>query len=187
MENPMPSFVVWLSRLMGQDLSQVSKLLKNQTAQEFLISWSLFESKCFSGELRGNGLRKHSRDLEEQGFAVEQIETQFSAFRDRYEGTDAVSKERLSNLLPIGKTNRDVQEEFLRCLRADRSSLSVAERIFFVSVVVYRYRNNMFHGAKGVSSWLKYEEQIALCTQAMQAYISHAEERKPTLKDSSLV
>lgn len=35
------------------------------------------------------------------------------------------------------------------------------QRIFFLAIVAYRFRNNMFHGNKGVQSWLLYTKQIA--------------------------
>ena len=54
--------------------------------------------------------------------------------------------------------------------------------MYSVVVVVYRFRNNMFHGNKGVASWLRYREQIALCVLAMQEFIAHAEALTPTME-----
>ena len=39
-------------------------------------------------------------------------------------------------------------------------------------VVVYRFRNNIFHGNKGVDSWLQYRPQIEKCTNVMQHLIT---------------
>lgn len=61
------------------------------------------------------------------------------------------------------------------------SDMKPEDMVFFVAFVVYRYRNNMFHGNKGIHSWLQYGEQIRLCTEAMQAFVSHAESMSPTI------
>jgi len=47
------------------------------------------------------------------------------------------------------------------------SSLNNTEKFEFLIYIVYRYRNNIFHGNKGVTSWTKYEEQIDKCVQVM--------------------
>ncbi len=59
--------------------------------------------------------------------------------------------------------------------------LSDAESVFLLSFVVYRFRNNIFHGNKGVNSWLSYTEQIELCIRSMMAFVNHAESRLPTM------
>ncbi len=68
-----------------------------------------------------------------------------------------------------------------RLLQAVPSALEPADRAFFVALVAYRFRNNMFHGNKGVQSWLRYRPQIDLCTRALQAFVSHAESLRPTM------
>ena len=62
------------------------------------------------------------------------------------------------------------------------TELSTADKLFFLVFVVYRYRNNIFHGNKGVQSWLQYRDQIRRCTQVMQALVTHAERSAPTMK-----
>jgi len=57
-------------------------------------------------------------------------------------------------------------------LSKDFEVLSADEIAFFTIFVVYRYRNNIFHGNKGVASWLKFQDQIKLCIKVMQTLIS---------------
>jgi hypothetical protein len=45
------SFEKWLGGLLGQDPQKAKRLLDDRTAFEFLLTWSLFESKCFGGYL----------------------------------------------------------------------------------------------------------------------------------------
>jgi hypothetical protein len=56
------------------------------------------------------------------------------------------------------------------------------ERLFFLAMVAYRFRNNMFHGNKGVQ-WLQYTEQIQLCTETIGHFVSHAEHMRPSLPE----
>jgi hypothetical protein len=51
------------------------------------------------------------------------------------------------------------------------NELDTYETTFMLLVVIYRFRNNIFHGNKGVQSWLVYREQIDLCINAMQFFI----------------
>lgn len=74
------------------------------------------------------------------------------------------------------------------CIRMDTliqkqlDSVGPEDKVFIVVLVVYRFRNNMFHGNKGVQSWLQFKEQILLCTEAMQSFVSHVESINPSLQ-----
>ncbi len=69
----------------------------------------------------------------------------------------------------------------LELLAKPFSDIRNEEIIYLLVFVIYRYRNNIFHGNKGVQSWLNYQEQIKHCTRVMQVMISHAESKKPTM------
>src|SRR5439155_25938515 len=98
-------------------------------------------------------------------------------FHDRYQNS-----ERYRQL-----THGQVCERAQRLLGSRLASLSPEDTIFFVSFVVYRFRNNMFHGNKGVRSWLNYGPQILLCIAAMQSFVSHAEAQTPSLRNAAAV
>lgn len=62
---------------------------------------------------------------------------------------------------------------------ADPRTLKPADRVFFVALVAFRLRSNMFHG-KGVWSWLQYRLQIGTCPATLQTFVSrrvHAAEQ----------
>jgi hypothetical protein len=61
------------------------------------------------------------------------------------------------------------------------AKLTADEGLYFLVFVIYRYRNNIFHGNKGVQSWLCYREQVQCCIRAMQVMVSHAERISPTM------
>lgn len=45
------------------------------------------------------------------------------------------------------------------------------EKIILLTYVVYRYRNNIFHGNKGIRTWSNYNKQIQYCLQYMMAIV----------------
>lgn len=167
------TFNKWLAGLLGQNTGEIDRLMRNTSALNFLIAWSLFEAKCFGGYVRVNAIRDYAEELVSEGFRRESINQAVSVFHERYQ--DPI---RYRNLI-----HRNDWAEFRRLTDDDLRCLSDAEALFYVTFVIYRYRNNMFHGNKGIASWLDYREQIELCTSVMQLFVTHAESLRPTLPE----
>lgn len=172
----MSAFASWLADVLQEGKGDVTRLLKDKTALHFLIAWSLFESKCFSGFLTAKCLRSFADKAVQAGFAPRTVVRQLNHFHDRYG-----DRKKLDNLLSDNKTPTAVEEDFKCCLAKQVSSLADRDRVFTVLFVIYRFRNNMFHGNKRVESWLQYQAQISLCTEAMQEFVAHAERVRPTM------
>ncbi|WP_157659166.1 hypothetical protein [Thauera butanivorans] len=172
----MDSFTKWLADLLKQPEVQVERFLRDKDALHFLIAWSIFESKCFTGFLRATDLYNFSKRISDEGFEHETISSAANHFHQRYQDS-----ERLRNLLH-DKTPQKVTERFKQVLSKNISDITPSESIYLVSVVVYRFRNNIFHGRKKVDSWLRYGEQIRICTESMQHFIRHAESRTVTME-----
>ena len=68
-------------------------------------------------------------------------------------------------------------------LRQSPGSFSDQVKIFFLAIVPYRFRNNMFHGNKDVHSWLAYTDQIRHCTVSVGHFVTHAELLCPSLSE----
>jgi hypothetical protein len=169
-------FSKWLASILDERESDVQLLLDERFALHFLIAWSLFESKCFDGFLKAKGLTSFSEKQIANGLAPELLYDYARPFHERYQG-----KPEFSNLVQGDKTPKDVADHFRQCLSVPVSDLTPADLVFLVVFVVYRYRNNMFHGSKRVRSWLGYKEQILQCIGAMQVFVSHAEKLRPTM------
>ena len=174
----MHTFSSWLAEMLGESRSDVERILTSETATQFLIAWSLFESKCFSGFLKASAIESFGQRVVDESFSALEVGEQLDHFHKRYK-----NKKLLQNLLYTSKTADLVVSRFQRCLDTELVSMSANDRVFFVVFVIYRFRNNVFHGNKGVQSWLAYDRQIRLCTRAMQALVSHAEKVRPTLQD----
>ena len=173
----MATFSKWLSDRLGQRELDVQRLLRDETALQFLITWSIFESKCFSGFLRAKCLRTFSNRICTEGFDETTVEVMVRHFHNRYK-----DKKMLKNLLHDEKTPVTVFADFERCLGSSAMTMQTSDQAFLAVFVVYRFRNNMFHGNKRVDSWLRYGEQISMCTSVMQIFVNHSEHIANTMK-----
>lgn len=159
------TFEQWFARYLHQDESQVKLLLRDATATEFLITWSIFESKCFNGfakiDMFPNYAKQLSPDVDFVG-----LKKSASHFHNRYQ-----DEQRRKNLM-----HRQKSKELKSILSKNLERLSDYEVALMILIVIYRFRNNIFHGNKGIESWLVYKEQVKLCIAAMQAFIPIAPE-----------
>jgi hypothetical protein len=170
---PVDPFDQWFANFLGQDALQVATLLNDKTAIRFLIAWSLFETSCFGGEAKVVGFKGLARDWVSNN-EVQQSELMDAAnhFHERYQ-----DKKRYGNLMNKKTLCLDsIKGEEFKLHSEIRQQkfklLSAEEIVFFVIFVVFRYRNNIFHGNKSVASWLKYKDQIKLCIKVMQTLIT---------------
>ena len=173
----MRDFERWLGSLFGHDGDKVQELLGNQTALQFLIAWSLFESKCFDGFVKKEQLEKFSKcTAAKSDFPMKRLERAAHHFHERYQ-----VREHRENLL-----HGQECAQFLKILEGPISDPLDHNVLFLCVFVVYRFRNNIFHGNKGVALWLQYEEQICFCIDILQALVSYAEEKTPSMKTDGI-
>jgi adenosyl cobinamide kinase/adenosyl cobinamide phosphate guanylyltransferase len=173
----MQSFAQWLSQLLQQSESEVQRLLSDETAVHFLLAWSLFESKCFRNDLKACKLSDFAEEFANSNrVMLQSLNVPARHFHDRYQ-----DRKKLSNLIPKRKTPKWMVVALKELLATPYDQLSQEEIVQLVAFVVYRFRNNMFHGAKGVQSWLQYREQIRVCVDALQVFVTYAETKLPTM------
>ena len=164
--SPMPigTFNRWFADYLAQSPLEVERLLCDRTAVQFLIAWSLLETGCFHGFAQGKELKSHcTRLVEVENFDAKVLAPIVAAFHSRYK-----NKKRYANLMH-DHALPDIKDLLARPIL----SLSPLEKVFLVVSVIFRYRNNIFHGTKGVQSWLVFKPQIEQCIQAMQHLLSH--------------
>ncbi len=162
------SFIQWFASYLNADKSEVRRLLDNKSANQFLMVWSVFESVCFGGFIRFREISEYSNQV---GLCNPSVATELldvaKYFHERYQ-----DKKLYGNLM-----HKDKSEEMERILKKNFDTLETDKIIFVLIVVVYRYRNNIFHGNKGVSSWLQFTEQIDKCRLVMQKLIDVSEKQ----------
>lgn len=157
------TFDQWFAGYLQKDPSQVERLLNDGTATRFLIAWSLFESRCFEGFAKVCKFEKFSTEMTcHVQFRKEDFLEAATHLHNRYQ-----DKVLYKNLM-----HEQISKELVVILAKSFDALSPYEIMFMLLFVVYRFRNNIFHGNKGVESWLIYHEQITLCLTVMQLLIS---------------
>lgn len=157
------SFEEWFAHYLEGDQVQVAHLLRDRTATRFLIAWSLLESHCFGGFAQEKKLHGFSEKLSSSpAFRRDELGDFGLYFHDRYQ-----DKKLYENLIHQKNSSRMAE-----ILAKSFDEVTDAELVFLLVYVVFRYRNNIFHGNKGVTSWLRYAEQIRRSTTIMQVFIS---------------
>jgi len=92
-----------------------------------------------------------------------------SEFRRRYQ--DAKTRDRLFPKNQQVKSEPTGKLGFETRIKKDFNSLTAEQKCQLLLGVIFRYRNNIFHGNKGVTGWLRYQEQIDMCTRAMLVWL----------------
>ena len=157
------TFDQWLADYLQQDQHQVECLLSDKTGTRFLIAWSLLESRYFGGFAKVDKFSAFATEVtENNAFRKENFLEPGRHFHNRYQ-----DKRRYKNLM-----HKQSSKKLEGILSTKFDTLSDYQRIFMLVFVVYRFRNNIFHGNKKVESWLKFKEQIGFCLRVMQSLIS---------------
>ncbi len=156
------SFLSWFAGICDTNEHEVAKILKEPFALHFLIAWSLFEAKCFNKEFKAAELKDFAQGIVRIGVHRDLAEIA-AKFHARYQ-----DQEKLKHLF-----REKADATITKLTQRSFEELQKAEVVHFLIYVIFRFRNNMFHGNKGAGSWLKYEEQIKDCTQALQIIVSH--------------
>ena len=163
---PADPFDRWVANYLVQDAHEVARLIHDKTTIHFLVAWSLFETSCFGGEAGVNKFETFARTfIDAKKFQSSDLMDTTNHFHNRYQ-----DKKLYRNLMHKQKSQ---QLESIR--QKDFKSLSGYEIVYFVIFVVYRYRNNIFHGNKSVRSWLNFKPQIKWCIEVMQTFITFVE------------
>lgn len=145
----------WLAKYFRIEPNDTESYFKNENVTGFLVMWSIFEKQLFNGFLKYRDLVAFSKSHLENW--NDHLEKEFQYFHDRYQ-----DKALLENLM-----HDDNYAEITSIVNSLKPMLSKDQKMLFVLYVVYRYRNNIFHGNKGVESWIKFKPQIVKCVDIM--------------------
>ncbi len=155
-------FLKWLSEYLEADEKETKELLDNEMVRYFLIVWSIYEAKCFKGFVKVDKFNEFAKRIAER-IDANRINDSAEYFHKRYQ-----DKKKYQNLMH----GKNQNSSFDKILKKAYTNLTVEEKIFLLTFVTYRYRNNIFHGSKGISFWLKYDEQIKKCIYVLQEFIN---------------
>lgn len=152
--------IQWLGNYLGKNRDAVSEYFTSKYVSSFLILWTIFEQELFNGYAKKRKLKHFRLD----GFQFDdKLNKCFEYFHDRYQ-----DKKKFNNL-----RHRDSFSEIDLILNTQKDRVNEENRLLLLLYVVYRYRNNIFHGSKGVQSWLSYKKEIELCVDIMKILIDN--------------
>ncbi len=116
---------------------------ERQTIADFSIVWALFEAKVMAERADPPRLRQIAAKWEEVGLlAAEPFTEALAYFQDRY-----FENGEPTGHFPYLKLPEGVHTNMVRdVLKGDPASAS--DKAAAVLLVIYRYRNNLFHGGK---------------------------------------
>ncbi len=159
-QNMNDKMLLWLSNYLVAQEQEVRKLLDNEIARYFLIVWSIYEAKCFKEGFGKKEIEKFAAQTEKL-IDLNLIDDYAKYFHIRYQ-----DRNKYENLLH--------KHEFPRLdkiINSKYDTLNANDKIYLLVVVTNRYRNNIFHGSKGIESWLQFDEQIRKCIEVIQQFI----------------
>ena len=148
----------WLAQYFDTNVTKIQELLKDELATSFLLIWPIFEQTFFSNFCKKENIEKFSKNYE-KFFSYEEI---FQHFYLRYQNND-----HYRNL-----THQSRYPKFEQILHKPQNYITEREKLLFITFVVYRYRNNIFHGNKGIKSWSQFKQQIAYCLEFMTSMLN---------------
>lgn len=146
----------WLAKILLTTEANIDNILNEEKATTYLWVWSIFEQKVFDGFVKKPDLEIKSRGISADYDSLE-LDDIIRKFHKRYQDTDNFRH------LKHSESGKSIEDQ----LSKDFDALTNEEKLYIALYVAYRYRNNIFHGNKGVLSWIHYTEQIKDCITIM--------------------
>lgn len=156
----------WLAGYFDTDTNRIEELLTNQLATTYLLIWPIFEQKFFNGFMKKSEIKRFAADHAEC-YGKMNSEYIIKYFHKRYQDNNNYHHLK----------HRDNCSDIDEILKKSYDKLKSEEKLALGLYVVYRYRNNIFHGNKGIKSWVNYKTQIEYCLQFMMRFIDCAREQ----------
>lgn len=161
--------VSWLALNIDADESsakpssdEIRDMLHNQVAVLYLLIWPIMEQRYFSGFLKINQINDAARKL--APFYCKDLKNDLDKiimkFFDRYRNKNQHYRDLHVDII--------MRKEFDEILSKNRFIyLQPIDKIKLLLFVIYRYRNNIFHGNKDIRKWASFDKQIKDCLIGM--------------------
>ena len=142
----------WLSEYYDVTLADIDDILKEETATSYLLVWAIFEQDIFNGFMKKDKIKTVSQRFKKY-YSSLNIDMLAKKFYLRYQNST-----NYKHLI-----HKDDNCYFKAIIAKPYPEISPSEKLELMFFVVYRYRNNIFHGNKKVNAWKNYTEQIRDC------------------------
>ena len=126
--------------------------------KDFSLLWNIFEDIVCDNDCNITLLKIR---LESKTFNLSDFQTNFEYFQNRYI-TDNNTNERFEHLnINNARIEQTVKDVLLG------SNDNVSEIVLALSIIVYRYRNNLFHGRKDITTINEQNENFLNANQVL--------------------
>ncbi len=149
------TLIIWLAKHFNIEKKQVEKDINYENVAGFLIIWTIFEQRAFKSYMTYSKIETF---VNKNVLSItDEIRNIAGSFHDRYQ-----DPRKYKNL-----SHNDNHDDVKNILKKKKECLTDNEKIHLALYVLYRYRNNIFHGNKGARSWNQYRDQIDQCVKIM--------------------
>lgn len=148
----------WLAKTLDIEIGLVSETVQNQVATVFLLIWPILETKIFNGNMSPKKVKSVANIVQAE-IKEDDFDDMARHFYERYQ--DKYKYRRLY----VTESRR--WDEIDKILKEPFEAITKEEKIFLLIYVVYRYRNNIFHGTKTIREWHIFETEIDICIRFM--------------------
>ena len=156
---------IWLADYLPSHKEWPEKMLDSKCAAGFLLVWPIYEQKLFAGFLEGKEIKDYARH--------------YMTFYDELDVDDIAKEFHLRYQNPHHRKGMNLRgANLLPILNKPFKALTDYEKTHFLMHIVFRYRNNIFHGNKRIDEWEFYEKEINYCLQFMMALLQCAKDHQ---------
>ena len=150
-------------------VAEIQDMLNNQIAVSYLLIWPIFESRHFGGFMK----------LKKIDIAADMLKSDYDnalkmnldpiakRFFERYSIYGNKNNPFYKGLQPDPSLRKKNQRFEEICSKRFFINLNSSDKIYLLLYVIYRYRNNIFHGYKNIESWSQFTYQINDCLTSM--------------------
>jgi hypothetical protein len=125
----------WINRKFGTDITELAL----NEIKDFTLLWNIFDNTVFRSVF---SIAKLEREIQRWNFDFNLFRDIFLYFQNRYIEHN-ITNERFVNL----NFRQNDREELVRDALLD-NNVTENEKILAIGIIVYRFRNNLFHGVK---------------------------------------
>ena len=128
---------------------------------DFLLLWTIFERELFSSSCKFSLIKSYISDNIRE-FDETSCEAVFSYFKSRYRENDACFES-------LRFRDRDPKEAVKNAFLSEAPLLE--DKIFASMAIIYRYRNNLFHGIKDVTTINYQKDNFIYANKMLKLFI----------------
>jgi hypothetical protein len=152
--------IEWINNKFGTNFTEND--LKN--IKDFSLLWNIFENLVCDRNCTINRIEESLNPIE---FQIADFEDHLNYFKERYTA-DNNTNERFEYLRIVPNARKEFVKQVL--LGNDNNT---SNKILALAIIVYRYRNNLFHGEKNFMQLNEQEENFSVANQVLTSILTH--------------